>query len=111
MGHWTLSMGHWTIINSSSPPTPCSLASSPFPIPQSMQTQKPSVSLIRATSYEREALRESLVILLEPFGGIAAFVKKGESRFTQTQSTYRDASWERVYHPCRTSLRSCSDGN
>ncbi|ACC81106.1 DUF362 domain-containing protein [Nostoc punctiforme] len=43
-----------------------------------MQTQKPSVSLIRATSYEREALRESLVILLEPFGGIAAFVKKGD---------------------------------
>lgn len=43
-----------------------------------MQTQKPSVSLIRATSYEREALRESLVTLLEPFGGIAAFVKKGD---------------------------------
>ncbi|MCM0593354.1 MAG: DUF362 domain-containing protein [Gloeotrichia echinulata IR180] len=43
-----------------------------------MQTQTPSVSLIRATSYEREALRESLVTLLEPFGGIAAFVKKGD---------------------------------
>jgi uncharacterized protein (DUF362 family) len=43
-----------------------------------MQTQKSSVSLIRATSYEREALRESLVILLEPFGGMAAFVKKGD---------------------------------
>ncbi len=43
-----------------------------------MQTQNPSVSLIRATSYEREALRESLVTLLEPFGGIAEFVKKGD---------------------------------
>jgi uncharacterized protein (DUF362 family) len=43
-----------------------------------MQTQKPSVSLIRATSYQREALRESLATLLEPFGGIAAFVKPGQ---------------------------------
>ncbi|AFZ25767.1 hypothetical protein Cylst_3638 [Cylindrospermum stagnale PCC 7417] len=43
-----------------------------------MQTQKPSVSLIRATSYEREALRESLETLLEPLGGIGAFVKKGD---------------------------------
>ncbi|WP_026100171.1 DUF362 domain-containing protein [Fortiea contorta] len=43
-----------------------------------MQTQQPTVSLIRATSYEREALRESLVTLLEPLGGIAAFVKKGD---------------------------------
>ncbi|BAT55413.1 hypothetical protein NOS3756_44000 [Nostoc sp. NIES-3756] len=43
-----------------------------------MQNQKPSVSLIRATSYEREALRESLVTLLEPFGGMAAFVKPGQ---------------------------------
>ncbi|WGV24396.1 DUF362 domain-containing protein [Halotia branconii] len=43
-----------------------------------MQTQNPSVSLIKATSYEREALRESLVTLLEPFGGIAGFVKKGD---------------------------------
>ncbi|ARV62809.1 thylakoid-associated protein [Nostocales cyanobacterium HT-58-2] len=42
-----------------------------------MQTQTPSVSLIRATSYEREALRESLETLLEPLGGIAAFVKPG----------------------------------
>lgn len=43
-----------------------------------MQTQKPSVSLIRANSYERETLRESLETLLEPFGGIAAFVKRGD---------------------------------
>lgn len=43
-----------------------------------MQTQKPSVSLIRARSYEQEALRESLTTLLEPLGGIAAFVKKGD---------------------------------
>ncbi|MBW4685157.1 MAG: DUF362 domain-containing protein [Komarekiella atlantica HA4396-MV6] len=43
-----------------------------------MQTQKPSVSLIRATSYERDALRESLATLLEPLGGMAAFVKKGD---------------------------------
>ncbi|NJM70206.1 MAG: DUF362 domain-containing protein [Scytonema sp. RU_4_4] len=42
-----------------------------------MQTQTPSVSLIRATSYEREALRESLETLLEPLGGMAAFVKSG----------------------------------
>lgn len=43
-----------------------------------MQTQKPSVSLIRATSYERESLRESLTTLLEPLGGMATFVKKGD---------------------------------
>ncbi|NWF61003.1 MAG: DUF362 domain-containing protein [Fischerella sp.] len=42
-----------------------------------MQTQTPSVSLIRATSYGREALRESLETLLEPFGGMTAFVKPG----------------------------------
>ncbi|TAF09254.1 MAG: DUF362 domain-containing protein [Nostocales cyanobacterium] len=42
-----------------------------------MQTQNPSVSLIRAKSYEQEALRESLTTLLEPFGGMAAFVKPG----------------------------------
>ena len=42
-----------------------------------MQTQTLSVSLIRATSYEREALRESLETLLEPLGGMAAFVKPG----------------------------------
>jgi len=43
-----------------------------------MQTQKPSVSLIRATSYEVEILRKSLETLLEPLGGIAAFVKNGD---------------------------------
>lgn len=43
-----------------------------------MQTQTPSVSFIRATSYEVEALRESLETLLEPLGGIAAFVKSGD---------------------------------
>ncbi len=42
-----------------------------------MQTPKPSVSLIRAKSYEQEALKESLEILLEPLGGMAAFVKPG----------------------------------
>jgi uncharacterized protein (DUF362 family) len=43
-----------------------------------MQTPKPAVSLIRAKSYEQEALRESLTTLLAPLGGIAAFVKKGD---------------------------------
>lgn len=43
-----------------------------------MQTPKPSVSLIRAKSYEQEALRESLTTLLEPLGGIAPFVKRGD---------------------------------
>ncbi|MEO1427688.1 MAG: DUF362 domain-containing protein [Cyanobacteria bacterium J06632_19] len=43
-----------------------------------MQTYKPSVSLIRATSYEIEVLKESLEILLEPLGGITAFVKSGD---------------------------------
>jgi uncharacterized protein (DUF362 family) len=43
-----------------------------------MQTQKSSVSLIRATSYEGEALQESLETLLEPLGGMGAFVKKGD---------------------------------
>ncbi|BAZ16309.1 hypothetical protein NIES4071_81850 [Calothrix sp. NIES-4071] len=37
----------------------------------------PSVSLIRATSYEREILRDSLETLIEPLGGIKAFVKPG----------------------------------
>ncbi|MBE9054821.1 DUF362 domain-containing protein [Sphaerospermopsis sp. LEGE 08334] len=43
-----------------------------------MQTPKPAVSLIRAKSYEQEALRESLTTLLAPLGGIAAFVKRGD---------------------------------
>ncbi|KYC38186.1 thylakoid-associated protein [Scytonema hofmannii PCC 7110] len=42
-----------------------------------MPTQTPSVSLIRASSYERDTLRDSLETLLEPLGGIAAFVKPG----------------------------------
>ena len=42
-----------------------------------MQNPKPSVSLIRAKSYEQQALKESLEILLEPLGGMAAFVKPG----------------------------------
>ena len=40
--------------------------------------QIPSVSLIRANSYHREVLRNSLATLLEPFGGMAAFVKPGQ---------------------------------
>ncbi|MCY7273093.1 MAG: DUF362 domain-containing protein [Phormidesmis sp. CAN_BIN44] len=43
-----------------------------------MQSQKPSVSLIRATSYDRTQLRTSIKTLLEPFGGISAFVKPGD---------------------------------
>ncbi|MEM9923505.1 MAG: DUF362 domain-containing protein [Cyanobacteria bacterium P01_D01_bin.50] len=43
-----------------------------------MQTQTPSVSLIRANSYKVEVLRESLETLLEPLGGITAFVKSGD---------------------------------
>jgi uncharacterized protein (DUF362 family) len=42
-----------------------------------MTTQKPSVSLIRATSYAEDALKESLETLLEPLGGMKAFVKPG----------------------------------
>lgn len=42
-----------------------------------MQTQ-PSVSLIRANSYEKEALRESVETLLSPLGGIRDFVKPGQ---------------------------------
>ena len=37
-----------------------------------------TVSLIRAESYERQRLRASLEALLEPLGGMAAFVKKGD---------------------------------
>lgn len=43
-----------------------------------MQHSKPSVSLIRANSYEKNTLKESLVTLLEPLGGMAAFVKPGQ---------------------------------
>ncbi len=37
-----------------------------------------AVSLIRATSYDRDALRSSVSTLLEPLGGIAAVVKPGD---------------------------------
>ena len=37
-----------------------------------------TVSLIRATSYEQALLRSSLLTLLEPLGGMKAFVKKGD---------------------------------
>lgn len=42
-----------------------------------MPTQNSSVSLIRANEYERETLRDSLETLLQPLGGMAAFVKPG----------------------------------
>jgi uncharacterized protein (DUF362 family) len=38
----------------------------------------PTVSLIRATSYEAAQLRESIEALLAPLGGIGAFVKMGD---------------------------------
>ena len=38
---------------------------------------QPSVSLIRAPSYERHLLRDALERLLHPLGGMAAFVKPG----------------------------------
>jgi uncharacterized protein (DUF362 family) len=37
-----------------------------------------SVSLIRAQSYERHLLRDALEALLQPLGGMAAFVKPGD---------------------------------
>jgi uncharacterized protein (DUF362 family) len=39
---------------------------------------QPSVSLIRATSYDRAALQTALETLLEPFGGISSIVKPGD---------------------------------
>ena len=38
----------------------------------------PSVSLIRANSYDRQILQTSLENLLAPLGGMSAFVKKGD---------------------------------
>ncbi len=38
----------------------------------------PSVSLIRATSYERQQLEQSVTEVLAPLGGIEAFVKPGQ---------------------------------
>ena len=37
-----------------------------------------SVSLIRASSYAIDDLRQSIVVLLEPLGGMSAFVKPGD---------------------------------
>ena len=39
---------------------------------------QPTVSLISAQSYEKQALRQSIEKVLEPLGGIGAFVKKGD---------------------------------
>ena len=41
-------------------------------------TPNPSVSLIRADSYELESLQNDIRRLLEPMGGMAAIVKKGD---------------------------------
>jgi uncharacterized protein (DUF362 family) len=43
-----------------------------------MTSSQPTVSLIRARSYDRDSLRASLETLLEPMGGMAAFVKPGD---------------------------------
>ncbi len=43
-----------------------------------MTSSQPIVSLIRAESYELVELRRSLEVLLEPLGGMAAFVKPGD---------------------------------
>jgi uncharacterized protein (DUF362 family) len=42
-----------------------------------MTFQSPAVSLIRANSYEQQLLQAALERLLEPLGGMAAFVKPG----------------------------------
>jgi len=42
-----------------------------------MPTQTTPVSLVRAQSYERQELRDALQALLNPLGGIGAFVKPG----------------------------------
>lgn len=43
-----------------------------------MTSTQPSVSLIRANSYDRSRLQSSLETLLEPLGGMVAFVKPGD---------------------------------
>jgi uncharacterized protein (DUF362 family) len=43
-----------------------------------VQLMKPAVSLIRAESYERSQLRADLEQVLEPLGGMKAFVKPGD---------------------------------
>jgi uncharacterized protein (DUF362 family) len=46
--------------------------------PKSTSKIMSTVSLIRANSYERQVLRASLETLLEPLGGMGAFVKEGD---------------------------------
>ena len=41
-------------------------------------TMKPTVSLVRAVSYEQSQLRAAIEQLLEPLGGMSAFVKLGD---------------------------------
>ncbi|MBM0743137.1 DUF362 domain-containing protein [Phormidium sp. CLA17] len=41
-------------------------------------TSQPIVSLIRAQSYDRAQLRQSIETVLQPLGGMAAFVKPGD---------------------------------
>ncbi len=43
-----------------------------------MKPVQPSVSFLRAQSYDHAQLRQSIAALLEPLGGIAAFVKPGD---------------------------------
>lgn len=43
-----------------------------------MSHPQPIVSLIPAQSYERHLLREALETLLQPLGGLSAFVKRGD---------------------------------
>ncbi len=54
----------------------------PFPFSQLLQEvycfMQPAVSLIRGHSYEQQLLRASVEMLLDPLGGIAAFVKRGD---------------------------------
>ena len=63
-------IGEWWIVNYS--PNPHVSQSPSPPIPMS-----PTVSLIRATSYEAAALRVLIESVLAPLGGMAAFVKPG----------------------------------
>ena len=47
-------------------------------VSSSRQSEKASVSLIKADSYDVEALQGRLEMLLKPMGGMARFVKKGD---------------------------------
>ena len=49
----------------------------PLP-PPCLPMMQPTVSLIRAQSYDRQSLRPALETLLQPLGGMAAFVKVGD---------------------------------